>query len=89
MSSPDDQSHRFTTSYQVDGETGELQVYDAPDGQWSAPVPFCCCPGEPKAVSGWGFGLAVVNRNDGLATKGRYGWDGGLGTSWAAIRSRG
>jgi CubicO group peptidase (beta-lactamase class C family) len=33
--------------------------------------------------SGWGFGIAVVTRRDDLAASpGRYGWDGGLGTSW-------
>jgi CubicO group peptidase (beta-lactamase class C family) len=48
---------------------------------------------EQKAVSGlvggyfdshgWGFGLAVVTRRDDVAaTPGRFGWDGGLGTSW-------
>jgi CubicO group peptidase (beta-lactamase class C family) len=32
---------------------------------------------------GWGFGMAVVTRRDGVATvPGQYGWDGGLGTSW-------
>ena len=32
---------------------------------------------------GWGFGVSVCIRRDGLAaTPGRYGWDGGLGTSW-------
>jgi CubicO group peptidase (beta-lactamase class C family) len=32
---------------------------------------------------GWGFGLAVVTRRDGLAdTPGRYGWFGGGGASW-------
>ncbi len=32
---------------------------------------------------GWGFGLAVVTRRDDVAaTPGRFGWDGGLGTSW-------
>ena len=31
---------------------------------------------------GWGFGLAVVTARDGLAsTPGRFGWDGGRGTS--------
>ena len=31
----------------------------------------------------WGFGVSVTLRRDGLAaTPGRYGWDGGLGTSW-------
>jgi len=48
---------------------------------------------EQKAVSGlvpgffdshgWGFGLSVVTRrNDVAAVPGRYGWDGGMGTSW-------
>src|SRR5215207_6217398 len=32
---------------------------------------------------GWGFGVAINTRRDGLAsTPGRYGWDGGYGTSW-------
>jgi len=48
---------------------------------------------EQKSVSGlvpgyfdshgWGFGVSVVTRRDDLAGPvGRYGWDGGLGTSW-------
>jgi CubicO group peptidase (beta-lactamase class C family) len=48
---------------------------------------------EQKAVSGlvgdffdnhgWGFGLSIVTRRDDLSyTPGRFGWDGGLGTSW-------
>ena len=32
---------------------------------------------------GWGFGVSIVTRRDNLAaTPGRYGWDGGYGTSW-------
>ncbi len=32
---------------------------------------------------GWGFGLSVVTRRYDIAsTVGKYGWDGGLGTSW-------
>jgi CubicO group peptidase (beta-lactamase class C family) len=32
---------------------------------------------------GWGFGVSVVTRRDDIAAvPGRYGWDGGLGTSW-------
>jgi CubicO group peptidase (beta-lactamase class C family) len=32
---------------------------------------------------GWGFGVAILTRRDDLAsTPGRYGWDGGYGTSW-------
>ena len=33
--------------------------------------------------NGWGFGVAINTRRDTLAaTPGRYGWDGGYGTSW-------
>ena len=32
---------------------------------------------------GWGFGVAVVTRREDVAgTVGKYGWDGGFGTSW-------
>src|SRR5438128_6727 len=32
---------------------------------------------------GWGFGVSVVTgRDDVAAVPGRFGWDGGLGTSW-------
>jgi CubicO group peptidase (beta-lactamase class C family) len=48
---------------------------------------------EQKAVSGlipgsfdsqgWGFGMSVVTRRDDISSvPGRYGWDGGMGTSW-------
>jgi CubicO group peptidase (beta-lactamase class C family) len=34
---------------------------------------------------GWGFGLSVVTRRHDLAsTPGKYGWDGGLGTTWSS-----
>jgi CubicO group peptidase (beta-lactamase class C family) len=34
---------------------------------------------------GWGFGLAVVTRRETLASvPGRFGWNGGYGTSWYA-----
>jgi CubicO group peptidase (beta-lactamase class C family) len=50
---------------------------------------------EQKAVSGffpgqwdnrgWGFGVMMVTRRDHVwAVPGRYGWDGGYGTSWAS-----
>ena len=33
---------------------------------------------------GWGFGVLIVTRRDDIfATPGRFGWDGGFGTSWA------
>jgi CubicO group peptidase (beta-lactamase class C family) len=49
---------------------------------------------EQKALSGfvpgfwdsrgWGFGMSVITRRDGVAAvPGRYGWDGGIGTSWS------
>lgn len=32
---------------------------------------------------GWGFGVSVITKRDDLASvPGRFGWDGGLGTSW-------
>ncbi len=34
---------------------------------------------------GWGFGVSVVTRRDDVAAvPGRFGWDGGLGTSWSS-----
>ncbi len=34
---------------------------------------------------GWGFGVSVITRRDNIAASpGRFGWDGGLGTSWAS-----
>lgn len=33
--------------------------------------------------NGWGFGVAITTRRDTLgANPGRYGWNGGLGTTW-------
>jgi CubicO group peptidase (beta-lactamase class C family) len=40
--------------------------------------------GGPAGGQGWGFGVGVQLRRTGLArSPGSYGWDGGLGTSWA------
>jgi len=33
-------------------------------------------------ASGWGFGVQVATARTGLASVGRYGWSGGLGTLW-------
>jgi CubicO group peptidase (beta-lactamase class C family) len=34
---------------------------------------------------GWGFGMSVFRKRNGVAgSPGRYGWDGGYGTSWHA-----
>ena len=33
---------------------------------------------------GWGFGVSVRTRRDSPQSIGHYGWDGGMGTSWAS-----
>jgi CubicO group peptidase (beta-lactamase class C family) len=39
-------------------------------------------PGDFDSI-GWGFGMSVVTRRDDVSSvPGRFGWDGGLGTSW-------
>jgi CubicO group peptidase (beta-lactamase class C family) len=39
---------------------------------------------DPSGTLGWGFGVGVQLRRTGPARSvGTYGWDGGLGTSWA------
>lgn len=41
------------------------------------------CEESLGGLDGWGFGVAVGLRGGDLwRTPGRYGWDGGLGTSW-------
>lgn len=41
-------------------------------------------PADHWATNGWGFGMSVTTAPDNLTgAVGRYGWDGGLGTSWA------
>jgi CubicO group peptidase (beta-lactamase class C family) len=38
---------------------------------------------SPDGAAGWGYGIAVARRRDGVGrSAGSYGWDGGLGTSW-------
>jgi CubicO group peptidase (beta-lactamase class C family) len=32
--------------------------------------------------TGWGFGVSVITRRDGVESVGTYGWNGGLGTWW-------
>jgi CubicO group peptidase (beta-lactamase class C family) len=38
---------------------------------------------------GWGFGVSVRTRPEGLEAEGQYGWAGGMGTSWANDPQRG
>jgi CubicO group peptidase (beta-lactamase class C family) len=40
FSVPADAIRRFATSYSTDPQTGVLQLYDEPDGQWSTPPAF-------------------------------------------------
>ena len=50
---------------------------------------------EQKAISdffpgfwdsrGWGFGVSMITKRDDVASvPGRFGWDGGYGTSWSS-----
>jgi CubicO group peptidase (beta-lactamase class C family) len=137
FSVPTTKLDRLATSYQVNPETGALELNDqAEGGQWNRPPAFPSAGGglvstiddylafgqmmlnkgkygserllsrpsvetmttdqltpEQKAVSGfypgyfdsrgWGFGVSVITRRDDVAAvPGRFGWDGGLGTSW-------
>jgi CubicO group peptidase (beta-lactamase class C family) len=39
----------------------------------------------PGEGAGWGFGVSIVNRRDGVyAVPGSYGWSGGFGTNWSS-----
>ncbi len=128
---------RLATSYQINPDTGALELYDdVQDSQWSRPPAFPTgrdglvstiddyvafaqmllhngrhgrerilsrpsieamttdqlTPEQKKGsdsvpvllgTKGWGFGVSIVTtRDDVAAVPGRYGWDGGLGTSW-------
>jgi CubicO group peptidase (beta-lactamase class C family) len=126
---------RFGPAFMTNPATGEREVYDPPDGQWSVPPAF---PGggaglvstvddvlafaemlrsggtyrgrrilsrasvaamttnqltpaqvaasspDPSGAQGWGFGVSVqLLRTGPSRSVGTYGWDGGLGSSWA------
>jgi hypothetical protein len=38
---------------------------------------------DPTGAVGWGFGVSVQLEADPTRGVGAYGWDGGLGSSWA------
>ena len=60
--------------------TVELMTVDHITPEQKAASPFF--PGFWDS-RGWGFGLAVTTRRTSIAeVPGRYGWDGGLGTTW-------
>src|SRR2546425_5270392 len=137
FSVPPTRIDRLATSYQVNPQTGALELYDeAKGGEWSRPPAFPSAGGglvstiddylafgqmmlnkgkhgserilsrpsveimttdhltpEQKAASdfvpgfwdghGWGFGVSLITRREDMAgAVGRFGWDGGLGTSW-------
>jgi CubicO group peptidase (beta-lactamase class C family) len=128
-------TRRLGSCYARDPDTGEVVVYDAPDGQWADAPAFPSGGGglvstvddfhafarmllaggrlpdgervlsratveamttdhvsvagsagglSPDGSQGWGFGVGVQLRRTGIAhNPGTYGWDGGLGSSWA------
>jgi CubicO group peptidase (beta-lactamase class C family) len=136
FSAPDANINRLTTSYMTNFDTGALELFDGPSGQWSRPPAFPSGAGglvstvddfeafarmllnggslgEERILSrpsvatmttdhltpaqkaygglapgyfddhGWGFGVSPVTRTISPSEPvGRYGWDGGLGTSW-------
>ena len=60
----------------------ELMTTDQITPEQKAASPFF---GNMWDSHGWGFGVSVVTRRDDVAaTPGRYGWEGGYGTSWAS-----
>jgi CubicO group peptidase (beta-lactamase class C family) len=132
---PKNKLDRFTSSYMANPETGDLELYDDVDGQWTSPPAFPSGAGglvstvddylafgqmmlnkgkykdkrilsrlsvevmtndqltfDQKADTffpgyfdshGWGFGVSIITKRDDIsAVPGRFGWDGGLGTSW-------
>src|SRR3984957_3916604 len=133
---PPDSISRLPDQFTRDA-SGELTVYDPPDGQWATPPAFPSgagglvstapdylafasmlmgggihrgvrilsrpsvslmtsdqLPASVKALSGlapgdfdamgWGFGVSVVTRRTQVYhSVGTYGWNGGLGTTWA------
>lgn len=141
FSVPADKIDRLATGYWTNFQTGALELYDAPEGEWSRPPAFPSggaglvstvddylafgqmmlgkgkhgqkrllsraavetmtsdqLTQAQKAVSGilpgyfenhgWGFGLAMVTQREEVAGPvGKFGWDGGLGTSWASDQS--
>lgn len=133
---PQEKLDRLPPCYQVNHETGALELFDEVGGHWSKPPAFPAGGGglvstvddfwafgemlrnggtlgnerilsrptvevmttnqltdaqqrdassffvEPR---GWGFGVSIViGRNDLSMVPGRFGWEGGYGTSWAS-----
>ncbi len=59
----------------------ELMTTDQITAAQKAASPFF--PADFWDTHGWGLGVAVITRRDDISmTPGRFGWDGGYGTSW-------
>lgn len=68
---------------------GRTSVAAMTTNQLTAEQLATCSP-SPDGSVGWGFGVGVELRNIGPARPpGTYGWDGGLGSSWANDPSEG
>ncbi len=85
-----DDYHAFAQMLLLQGKSGETRILSRLSVQTM--ITDQLTPAQ-KAVSGlvpgqfdnrgWGFGVCVVTARDDLsAVPGRYGWDGGYGTSW-------
>lgn len=85
-----DDYHAFATMLLNNGRHGTERILSRPAVQTMTTDQLSPAT---KAISGffpgyfdhqgWGMGVAVITGRDNLsATPGRYGWDGGLGTSW-------
>ncbi len=72
---PSEKIDRFATCYHKDHQSGRLVVSEE---QKSGPHGAMFFNGN----RGWGFGMAVDLRRDEIEmSPGRFGWDGGYGTS--------
>jgi CubicO group peptidase (beta-lactamase class C family) len=85
-----DDYHAFAQMLLLQGQAGEARILSRLSVQTM--ITDQLTPAQ-KALSGlvpgefdtrgWGFGVSVVTARDDLcAVPGRYGWDGGYGTSW-------
>lgn len=72
------------------GRLGQTRILSRPSvelltADQLTPTQHADAGGFLGAGRGWGFGVSVVTRRDEVAaTPGRFGWEGGLGTSWAS-----
>jgi CubicO group peptidase (beta-lactamase class C family) len=85
-----DDLHAFARMMLGGGKLGQVRILSRPSVELMTADHITA---EQKALSpffpgfwethGWGFGMAVLTRRQEIAgTYGRYGWDGGYGSSW-------